>query len=154
MYVLALYIIISNIIGTHTRAVTDTQTIILNVVIDEVVTIGQLFSAAILLVGGVIRAVLLVVDAAFGSVLGILAPVLLIALVSCVILVFEAIASDEFGTIDNGCIVVIFLASFKVLGVVAAVVVLFVDAVLAVVVSKQSIANGNSRDILSPKSVG
>ena len=106
---------------------------------------------------------LLVVDAAFGSVFDMLAPVLLIALASCVILVVEAIASDEFGTIDNGCIVVVFSAALNILGVViikaaladaATVFLLFVDAVLVVVVSKQSIANSNSKGIFSPTSVG
>ena len=163
MYVLALLIIISNIIGTHTRAVTDTQTIILNVVIEEVGTIWGLVSSTILFAGEVIRVVLLVVVVALGSMFGILVPVLLIALVSCVILAAEAVAFDGLGPIDDGCIAVVFVDSLDILVVVmlkevfpevAAVVVLFIDAVLVVVVSKHSITKGNSRGIFSPTSSG
>ena len=94
---------------------------------------------------------------------GILVPILLIALASCVILVTEAVAFDGFGAIDDGCIVVVFVASLEILVVVimkgvfddvAALVVLFVDAVWVVLVSKQSITKGNNRGIISATSTG
>ena len=161
MYVLALLIMISNIIGTHTRAVTDTHTTILKVEIDEVVVVGAPTSRVtplddeVVIVG--FRAVDLgVVDIALESLFAIVLVLLVYVLLSCVILDVKAVASDEFeglglssaeivvSTLNGRCIIVVFVASFEILAVVltelvladvAAIVVLFVDAVLIDVVS-------------------